>query len=293
MIPVYYSPDYTASAYAFDTTRKSRWIAESLATSPIPGIDLVAPEPITREQLLKVHEADYVRSVETGEPRGLASSSGLSWDKGNWPMVCASNGGAVQAAISALTHGVAGSLSSGLHHARRRSGAGLCTFNGLVLAAKAAIAGGAQRVLVLDLDAHCGGGTASLIENDTKIWQLDVSVSQGDYYDNNRRASLWITDGTDYLALIDRRLSQMNRFDLVLYNAGMDPFEDCDLGGCDGITREVLALRERMVFRWAKESRTPIAFVLAGGYIGRDLDEAGLVSLHRLTLNAAVKANSL
>jgi hypothetical protein len=31
----------------------------------------------------------------------------------------------------------------------------------------------------------------------------------------------------------------------------------------------------------------PIAFVLAGGYLGRRLDEEGLVDLHRLTLSAA------
>ena len=74
-------------------------------------------------------------------------------------MVCASNGGAVAAARAARAGGVAGSLSSGLHHAGRDRGAGFCTFNGLVLAARAALSEGAARVLVLDLDAHCGGGT--------------------------------------------------------------------------------------------------------------------------------------
>jgi hypothetical protein len=31
----------------------------------------------------------------------------------------------------------------------------------------------------------------------------------------------------------------------------------------------------------------PIAFVLAGGYLGPELERAGLVALHRLTLEAA------
>jgi len=50
-----------------------------------------------------------------------------------------------------------GSLSSGLHHARRTHGAGFCTFNGLALAALTALevlTAGAQRVLILNLDAH-------------------------------------------------------------------------------------------------------------------------------------------
>ena len=34
--------------------------------------------------------------------------------------------------------------------------------------------------------------------------------------------------------------------------------------------------------------RLPVAFVLAGGYVGPRLDQARLVALHRLTLSAAV-----
>lgn len=74
-------------------------------------------------------------------------------------MVLATNGGVVAAAISALEHGTAGSLSSGLHHARRETGEGFCTFNGLAIAAREALSAGARSVLILDLDAHFGGGT--------------------------------------------------------------------------------------------------------------------------------------
>src|SRR5205085_1371769 len=35
MVTVYYDPSYAAAAYAFPTTRKARWIAESLQTTPI------------------------------------------------------------------------------------------------------------------------------------------------------------------------------------------------------------------------------------------------------------------
>ena len=33
MIPVYYSPDYVGAGYAFDTTRKAAWVADSLVAS--------------------------------------------------------------------------------------------------------------------------------------------------------------------------------------------------------------------------------------------------------------------
>jgi acetoin utilization deacetylase AcuC-like enzyme len=286
---------YVGSGYAFDTTRKARWIGDSLADSPVPGIDLAEPAPLTWEQVAEVHEPGYVRAIETGVPRNLAESQGFVWDPGLWPMVLASNGGAVAAALAALHRGVAGSLSSGLHHARHSSGYGFCTFNGLVIAARAALAAGAGSVLILDLDAHCGGGTASLIKDDPRVWQIDVSVNGCDGYSPTERAWLDIVQGSaDYLPAIRRRLDEVGRqgphFSLCLYNAGMDPYEGCSTGGKPGITREMLATRERMVFGWCRSRGLPIAFVLAGGYVGPRLDERGLVDLHRLTLSFAAEA---
>ncbi|MBN1630181.1 MAG: hypothetical protein JW990_10485, partial [Thermoleophilia bacterium] len=169
---VYYSPEYVGAAYSFETTRKAKWIADSLTDSPIGGLELVEPPPLTWAQVTQVHDPEYVRAVRTGVPRHLAESQGFEWDPGLWPMVLSSNGGAVAACLDALENGVSGSLSSGLHHARHASGAGFCTFNGLVIAAREALAAGAASVLVLDLDAHCGGGTASLIAGDSRLWQV-------------------------------------------------------------------------------------------------------------------------
>jgi acetoin utilization deacetylase AcuC-like enzyme len=295
-VQVFYSPKYVGSGYAFDTTRKAKWIADSLAESPIQGIELLEPPSLTREQVARVHDADYIRAVETGVPRDLAESQGFPWDAELWPMVLAADGGAVAAGLAALEHGVAGSLSSGLHHARRERGAGFCTFNGLVIAAREALTAGAQSVLILDLDAHCGGGTRSMIRDDPRIWQVDVAVNGYDRYEASDHAWLEIaTNGAEYLPTVDRCLKALDgrglRFDLCLYNAGMDPYEDCPTGGMTGITRDVLSRRERLVFEWCRDRRLPIAFVLAGGYVGPRLDEAGLIDLHRLTLSSAAEAS--
>jgi acetoin utilization deacetylase AcuC-like enzyme len=294
VVQVFYSPKYVGAGYAFDTTRKAKWIADSLAQSPIPGIELVEPAALTRADVAAVHNPEYVQAVETGEPRNLAESQGFRWDAGLWPMVLASNGGVVAAARAALSTGVAGSLSSGLHHAGYGRGAGFCTFNGLVIAAKAALAAGAKSVLILDFDAHCGGGTASLIAGEPRIRQLDVSVNSYDNYPESEQARLvMVGNSTEYLPAVRRVLEDADRqgasFDLCLYTAGMDPSEDCSTGGQAGITRDMLAEREQLVFEWRRVRQLPIAFVLAGGYIGARLDESGLVALHRLTLSAAAQ----
>ncbi|SDD98554.1 hypothetical protein [Rhodococcus tukisamuensis] len=292
---LYYSPDYVGSSYSFDTTRKSQWIADSLLRSPIAGVELTRPRVLSVDQFAQVHDPAYVDAVVTGEPRQLAEGQGFDWDAGLFPMVQASNGGAVEAAIAALREGVAGSLSSGLHHARYGSGSGFCTFNGLALASKAALAAGAGNVLIVDLDAHCGGGTASLIADEARIWQVDVSVSMFDMYAGTDRAKLAeVTDADRYLSEIGQALSRIERlgprFDLVLYNAGMDPYEGCAVGGLDGITAEILAERERFVFEWCRTRGIAAAFVLAGGYIGERLDAETLVDLHRSTIAAAAES---
>ncbi|HUS15073.1 MAG TPA: hypothetical protein VM536_08665 [Chloroflexia bacterium] len=286
---VFYSPAYVGAAHAFDTTRKAAWIVDSLHESPIRGIQLREPQSLTEADVLEVHDGAYVAAVRTGEPRALAESQGFSWDPGLWPMVLASNGGAVAAARAALTDGIAGSLSSGLHHARRSHGAGFCTFNGLVLAAHAALAAGARSVLILDLDAHCGGGTQSLISRHHAIRHSDVAVHAFDHYDGGDRLTL-VDDAAAYLPAVAARLEALDAEPLpglCLYNAGMDPHEGCPNGGLPGITSAILAEREAMVFAWCRERGVPVAFVLAGGYVGMRLDVASLVALHRLTLTAA------
>lgn len=296
VVRVYYRADYVASGYAFDTTRKAQWIADALVDAPIPGLELEEPALLTRDQLLAVHAPDYVQAVETGEPRSLAESQGFAWDAGLWPMLLASNGGAVAAARAALDDGVAGSLSSGFHHAAYGSGDGFCTFNGLVIAAHAALSAGARSVLILDLDAHCGGGTASLIANEPRIRQVDVAVDRHDRYSETDQARLvMVNNSADYLPTIQRLLEALDGdvFDLCLYNAGMDPHSSCSIGGLAGITERILAERERLVFAWCQGRGLPIAFVLAGGYIGQRLDQRGLVELHRLTLSAAARIRGL
>lgn len=295
---VYYSANYVGASHAFDTTRKAKMVADSLVDVPITGVELVEPGPLTFEQVSRVHDPAYVRAVETGNPRALAESQGFPWDPGLWEMVSASNGGAVDASLEAMRSGTSGSLSSGLHHARRNRGAGFCTFNGLAIAARAAVSSGAQAVLVLDLDAHCGGGTASLVAGEVRIRQLDISTNGFDAYDSTEQARLRIVNNaSDYLPAIEHELSVLaaegQKFPLCLYNAGADPFEGCDIGGLAGVTEAMLAARDRLVFDWCRERGISVAFVLAGGYVGPRLSPDTLVRLHRATIAAAVSAAGL
>lgn len=148
---LFYADDYAAAKYAFDTTRKPAMVARSLQERPIAGADLLAPRSLTEEEISRVHDPAYVRAVRTGEPRELAQTQGFDWDPGLWSAVAAANGGVAAAAAAALTEGRAGSLSTGLHHARRERGAAYGTFNGLALAARSALDAGETVVLFAGL----------------------------------------------------------------------------------------------------------------------------------------------
>jgi acetoin utilization deacetylase AcuC-like enzyme len=223
----------------------------------------LSPRPVTRAMLERSHDRAYVTALMTGEPRALAETQGFAWDQGIWAMVESSTGGVVEAARAAIeSGGISGSLSSGLHHARAAYGSAFCTVNGLVIAAREALrrSMGARRVLILDLDGHCGGGTASMIMNDPRIVQVDVSTCVFDDYPSTSQARLSKATPRTYLRMVDQALGRVGTsFDLCLYNAGMDA----------DVSPSVLERRESLVFDWCRAKQIPVAFVLAGGYTWR------------------------
>jgi acetoin utilization deacetylase AcuC-like enzyme len=281
---VFYNADYVSSDYAFDTTRKSGILAAALKDDS--SADVVDPGQFTeraRELIDRLHSPEYVRAVRTGTPSDLAESQGFDWDPKLPSMAIAHSAGLVAAVSEVLssTTRVAGSLSSGLHHARQDRGAGYCTFNGLAVAATEALDRGAERILVLDFDAHCGGGTRSMTSSD-EVVQIDVSTVMFDSWQPSAADSLTRSGPGSYLDDIDVALQQASRagtFDLVLYNAGMDPANS-------GVSNADLAVRERMVAEWAAERGQRVVYALAGGYTGGGITMEDLVALHRLTVDA-------
>ena len=285
---VYYSEKFVLSDDSFDTTRKAAWVAASLAEEPIPGVVLAEPAPIPLQSAAAVHTPAYLDALRTGSPAVLANSPNIAWDKNTLVRSLSTCGGMLDAGRSAMKNRVAGCLASGFHHARKDRGKGYCTLNGLAIAAQALAEGGRNHILVLDLDAHCGGGTHSAIQGHVRLWQIDVSVNSYDCYQPGPRGLLQVvTDARQYLKTVWRCLQHAEAewplFSLCLYNAGMDVHEDCQNGGLAGMDELIITLREEMVFQWCAERGIPIAYALAGGYTGGKMTTKRLVNLHRLT----------
>lgn len=290
---IYFDEGYNATGVAFDTTRKASCIARSLGDRPIEGVELTSPQPVLWSDLEVVHDAEYLAALESGAPIQLATGNGLGWDELYSVAIRWSTGGLCEAVLEALRSGRnAGTLSSGLHHAHRSHGKGYCSLNGLALGAVLAVNDGARRVLVLDLDAHCGGGTAEIITEWPQIEQVDVSVVPFDLYESTEQSRLILAtglrSGEEYLEVVRRALDEIvdpTSIDVLVYNAGMDPHGAA--GGVAVIDREILRRREDMVFAWARANGVPVAWTIAGGYTSTGFSMDDLVDLHRLTIEAA------
>ena len=289
--PIFYNDSYVVPGGGLETVRKADEVAKRILDQ-FPNIKLVSPEPATVEQLLLAHAVEYIKAFLSGEPYHVASAALGEWSEEVVASVLASTGGVIAAALAALKSGRAGSLSSGLHHAKSDHGAGFCTINGLAIAALVALQNGAKSVGILDIDAHCGGGTFEILGDNPAIRIGDVSTSSFDSWRSGQeRHKLEITTDPDtYLDVVAEMLEHSGSVDLLLLNAGMDPADGGSAGSTRGFTSELLEARERLVAEWCERTNTPVAFVLAGGYVGSGLTLGDVADLHVHTVAAIADA---
>jgi acetoin utilization deacetylase AcuC-like enzyme len=272
-LTVFYNDEYVNPNDA-ETRTKAEPLVRMIEQGEVSGVVLKSPRSVTREQLLQIHDAQYLDELWGKHPRFLAS-------------ILASTGGVLAALDQAMIDGASGTLSSGLHHAQRGADNGLCYLNGLALVVHVAIEKYALTdVGILDTDAHWGGGTFQLVGSNPKVRISDVTVSNFDSWQSSesRHHLKMVNDPSVYLDEVKKALTHLEGVDFLVYNAGMDPFEDCRIGGMRGITREILEERERLVAQWCLDTKTPALFTLAGGYTGTNLDLEGVARLHLSTI---------
>ena len=277
---VFYNDNYVNCDNNSETTRKSQHIAASIDIDPIPGSEIYDPLQevdldIVNNLIRSAHSKKYVNAVIDGNPYDLAESNGLLWDPNLYTMASNHIAGMVAATTDAMQNGRSISLSSGLHHASKNEGAGFCTFNGVAISAMSSMMMGAEKVLILDFDAHCGGGTYDILGHMDNILQTDVYVSSFDIYedfDNN-----FLVDGNyNYLEAIEFALAESTGdWDFIVYNAGVDPV-NC------GVSFDEVKTREELVSDFVKD--TPCAISIAGGYTWGGITMEEIVDLHRNTI---------
>ncbi|MFM8264832.1 MAG: hypothetical protein ACKOAI_02000 [Acidimicrobiia bacterium] len=298
---VYYNDEYVASPHGtISTTRKSTLVAEQVRG--IAGLQIVdpavtVPRGVVEQIVAELHTGAYLDALRTGTPSGLAESSTLKWGPTSYGFALAHSHGVVAAIASVLAgERRAGTLSSGLHHARPDRGLGYCTLNGLAVGSAYAMRKG-RRVVIIDFDAHFGGGTFAHLkklngsrsfadESGAMTIQVDVSVSMFDDYTAEGThhcefVACAVSPDKQYLEAITRGLAHADTVSdsdtVVIYNAGVDPVNFAHFDE----PFATMAARDAMVSDWV--GSRPAIFTLAGGYTtGFSMDD--IVRLHMATI---------
>lgn len=251
----------------------------------VQGYPLDEAPAATREQICRIHDADYVAAALSGQLEERAIRKiGFPWSPMLMERTLRSVGATVAASRYALEQGCGLQISGGYHHAHRDHGSGFCLFNDLVIAAQACLdEGRCEQVLIVDLDVHQGDGSAALCAGRRDI--ITLSLHGEHNFPHHKAAShldfplpSGMTDDA-YLTTLQQALSLALRLyspDLILYQAGVDVHHADELGYLS-LSDAGVRLRDAMVFDYAIKHGLPIAAVPGGGY-RRDWQQ--LIPLH-------------
>lgn len=252
---------------------------------------------VTREQLLRVHTADYLDTLEQKHP-----------EPGAWSVVDAGDtfmnhhsleaakraaGGVVlgvDLVMAHSTHTAFCCVRPPGHHAGANYGMGFCLYNNVAVGAAHAMAEyGLTRVAIVDFDVHHGNGTEDIFKDEPRV--LFCSSFQHPFYpniggelQNEHIINMPLPRDSDGIALrnamVDHCLPALDAFkpELVMISAGFDGHMEDEMANFrlvesdyEWITRELYALaREHCEGR--------LVSTLEGGY---DLSALGRsVSAH-------------
>ena len=250
------------------------------------GVDVVPPSAATREQLLRVHDADYVRRISETAGRAVKLDPDTYTSPESHEIALLAAGAAVQAvnhAMSGPQHRALALVRPPGHHAERDRAMGFCLFNNVAVAAAHARVNGAARVAIVDYDVHHGNGTQHIFEDDPTV--LYVSTHQFPYYPGTGAAgevgrgagagftvNLPLEVGavdqdyqTAFSAVILPVLSQFKP-DLIILSAGFDAHERDPLAGMRLSTEAFAAMTAELRAVAELHGQGRMAVITEGGY---------------------------
>ena len=278
-----------------------RAILDRLNPDDYPDLERIEAPCATREQLLYVHDADYVEDIFAAIPRHgyaqLDPDTVISPASGEAALRAA---GAMCAGIDAVVAGKTKRVFCAVrppgHHAERHRAMGFCLFNNIAIGAFHALqTHGIDRVAVIDFDVHHGNGSQQMLADRPEF--VYASTHAYPFYPgtgDNRRTSHNIrnvplgphTDSEEF----------RHRFqeDLVPFVADFSPHLILVSAGFDAHRADPLAHLELETedYRWATEqivwladchAEGRIVSTLEGGYDLRALADSAAAHVEAMT----------
>jgi len=295
-LPLVYHPNYSFSfdpnhrfvmskfAYLYEYVQNLGLINDNL-TEPMLG----SPEPLEL-----VHCENYIHDLWHNRLDEKAMRRiGLPWSKELMARTFTAPLGTLQTARLALKHGIACHLAGGTHHAHTDFGSGYCMVNDLAFTSETLIKSGeVTNILIFDLDVHQGDGTAAMLAHQPYAYTCSIHCEKNFPF---RKSASDLDIGlapnvadSEYLSVVDDTLSYLLNTlnpDLVLYDAGVDVWQQDGLGKLD-ISWQGIEQRDHLVLKRCLDHNVPVATVIGGGY---DKDHRRLAARHGIVVEQAAR----
>ena len=237
----------------------------------------------TRQQLLQVHDADYVDSIFERAPE-----EGVVWldpDTGMMPKTLGAAlhaAGAVVLAVDLVIEGAAAQAFCSVrppgHHAEHNRAMGFCLFNNVAVGVAHAMKEyGLERVAIVDFDVHHGNGTEDIFRNDDRV--LLCSSFRHPYYPftggdttSTHIINSPLTGGSDgrvfRQVVSEQWLPALHAFrpQMLFISAGFDAHAADDMGGLRLLEADYQWITAKLKTLMMEHGEGRMVSVLEGGY---------------------------
>lgn len=241
-----------------------------------------APE-VTREQLLRVHDAAYIDSIVAAAPvAGIISLDGDTlMNPYTYPAALRAAGAVVLAVDLVMTGKVENAFCNVRppgHHAERGKAMGFCIFNNVAVGAAHALAAhGLSRVAIVDFDVHHGNGTEDIFTDEPRV--MLCSTFQHPFYPYSGAetrqphiVNVPLAAGADGAvfrnAVTERWLPALEMFkpEMVFISAGFDAHREDDMSSIGLLEADYIWVTEQIKRIAGHYAQARIVSVLEGGY---------------------------
>jgi acetoin utilization deacetylase AcuC-like enzyme len=246
-------------------------------------LDSIEAQPVTREQLLRVHTGMHVSDMEARSP--LTGYARVDPDTVMNPKTLLAARHAAGAVVAATELVASGRYQRAFcnvrppgHHATREAAMGFCFFNNVVVGIRHALdALGIERVALCDFDVHHGNGSEDILAGDEQVLMLStfqsplypfsgeqpkasniVSVALAPYSDGE---ALREAVSTQWLPALERFKPQM-----IFVSAGFDAHRDDELSHLAWTDHDYAWVTRQIVVQAKRHAGGRIVSVLEGGY---------------------------
>ena len=269
-------------------------------------LERIEPRQATKEDLLRVHTAEYIATAEADVASGSRqlSTGDTAISEASYNIALLSTGGvlnAVDAVIAGKVRNAFCAVRPPGHHATPTRGMGFCLFSNIAIAARyAQKKHGVGKVLIADWDVHHGNGTQDVFYEDGSVLFFDThqhplypGTGMADETGSGKGLGCIINNPfpagsgrAEILGAFQNKLvkaAEKFKPELIFISAGFDSRIGDPLGGFK-LTDEDFADLTRVMKNLAKElASNRLVSVMEGGYSLEGLGHAAAAHLKTLS----------